>query len=237
MRSSRAARRFSCRSRLLVLSLSNIFEHSFTPIIPISVDSTVATSDGNKKSAGFAEPAVARMPITVVGNICKLVAESTVSIIISVDALRLPLSIRFIAFIAMGVAALPSPSMFAEMFIVMNFRVSVSADGNSRTITGRKSRSSPRDKPSFSINEKNPSQNAYNAKRLSESSTAPCAPVTIELTAADGSVNNISPSDAAIMINQIIATVYYMCRVCLVKPLTKRLNFVILKAVGIATAQ
>ncbi len=178
--------------------------------MPINVESTVAISDGNRKSAGFTDPAVARMPMTVVGSICKLVADMTVSIIMSVEALPLPSSMRLIALIAMGVAALPSPSRFADTFIVMNLRVSASHDGNSRDITGRRRRSSARDKPSFSISEKNPSQNAYSAKRLSESSTALCAPVIIEFTAAAGSVNSISPSDTASIINQIIAMVYCM---------------------------
>lgn len=189
---------------------SKIFEQILTPTMPISVESTVATSDGKRKSAGFAEPAVARMPITVVGKICRLVAEMTVSIIISVEALGLPLSMRLIADIAMGVAALPSPSRFAETFIVMYFRVSTSHDGKSRDMTGRSNRSKPRDSPSRSISAKNPSQNAYSAKRLSESSTAPCAPSIMELTAAAGFVNSISPSDAESMTSQIIAMLYCM---------------------------
>ncbi len=49
--------------------LSKILEQSFTPTMPITVESTVAISDGKRKSAGFAEPAVARMPMTVVGRI------------------------------------------------------------------------------------------------------------------------------------------------------------------------
>ena len=175
--------------------------------MPMSVDSTVATRDGKRKSAGFAEPAVARMPITVVGSICRLVAEMTVSIIISVEARLSPVSMRLIAVIAMGVAALPNPKRFAETFIVMYLRVSASLDGNSREMTGRKSRSSTRDSPSFSMSEKKPSQNAYSASRLSDSSTAPCAPSTIAFTAAAGFVNIISPSDAASIINHIIAMV------------------------------
>ena len=134
----------------------------------------------------------------------------TVSIIISTDARGSPTSMRFIAFIAMGVAALPSPSRLAETFIVMNLRVSASQDGNSREITGRKSFSSPRDSPSRSIREKNPSQNAYSAKRLSDSSTAPCAPSIMAFTAAAGSVNIISPSDADSISNHITAMLYYM---------------------------
>ena len=175
--------------------------------MPIAVESTVATREGNRKSDGFIEPAVARMPITVVGSSCRLVAEMTVSIIMSVVARGEPVSMRFIADIAMGVAALPRPKRLAEKFIVMYLRVSVSQEGNSRDITGRSSFSSPRDKPSRSISEKNPSQNAYSASRLSDRSTAPCAPLIRELTAAVGSVNSIRPSDAQSIINQIIAMV------------------------------
>ena len=175
--------------------------------MPMAVDSTVATREGKRKSAGFIEPAVARMPITVVGSSCRLVAEITVSIIMSVVARGEPVSMRFIADIAMGVAALPSPKRFAEKFIVMYLRVSVSQDGNNREITGRSNFSRPRDSPSRSISEKNPSQNAYSASRLSESSTAPCAPVIIELTAAAGFVKIISPREAQSIINHIIAMV------------------------------
>ena len=186
---------------------SKILAHILTPTMPMNVDSTVATSEGNRKSAGLAEPAVARMPMTVVGSSCRLVAEITVSIIMSVEARGEPVSMRLMADIAMGVAALPSPSRLAEKFMVMNLRVSVSHEGNKREMTGRSSFSSPRDNPSFSINEKNPSQNAYSASRLSDSSTAPCAPDIMELTAAAGSVNIISPNDALSIINQIIAMV------------------------------
>lgn len=186
---------------------SKILEQILTPIIPIAVESTVATSEGKRKSAGLVEPAVARIPMTVVGRSCRLVADITVSIIISVVARGEPVSMRFMAEIAMGVAALPRPKRLAEKFIVMNLRVSVSDDWNKREITGRSSFSSPRDKPSRSISEKNPSQNAYSAKRLSDSSTAPCAPVIMEFTAAAGLVNIISPSDALSIISQIIAMV------------------------------
>ena len=175
--------------------------------MPMAVERTVATSEGKRKSAGLAEPAVARIPITVVGSSCRLVAEITVSIIISVVARGEPVSMRLIADIAMGVAALPRPKRLAEKFIVINLRVSVSDEGNRRDITGRSSFSSPRDKPSRSISEKNPSQNAYSASRLSDSSTAPCAPVIMEFTAAAGSVNIINPSDALSIISHIIAMV------------------------------
>ena len=189
---------------------SKMRAHSLTPIMPISVERTVATSEGKRKSAGLAEPAVARMPMTVVGRICKLVAEMTVSIIMSVEARGEPLSMRLMAVIAMGVAAFPKPKRLAETFIVMYLRVSTSQDGNSREITGRSRRSSPRDKPSRSMSAKNPSQNAYSAKRLSDSSTAPCAPVIMELTAAAGSVKIISPSEADSITSQIIAMLYCM---------------------------
>ncbi len=129
----------------------------------------------------------------------------TVSMIMSVDALPLPSSMPLMAFIAMGVAALPSPSRLAETFIVMYLRVCASHEGKRREITGRSRRSSPRDSPSFSMSAKNPSQNAYSAMRLSDSSTAPCAPVIMAFTAAAGSVKIISPSDAASMSSHIIA--------------------------------
>ena len=139
---------------------SKIRAQILTPIMPISVERTVATSEGKRKSAGLAEPAVARMPMTVVGRICRLVAEMTVSIIMSAEARGLPSSMRLRAVIAMGVAALPSPKRLADTFMVMYLRVSTSQEGNSREITGRSRRSSPRDKPSRSISAKNPNQNA-----------------------------------------------------------------------------
>lgn len=192
---------------------SNSFEQSFTPTMPISVDSVVATRAGKRKSVGLAEPTVARKPITVVGSSCKLVADITVSIIISVEAVRSPLSISFIAFIAIGVAALPSPKRLAEKFIVIYFRVCSSLDGNSRLVMGRSSFSSMRDKPSRSTSEKNPSQNPYKATRLRDSSTALFAPEIIAFTALVGLVNRDIDNAATSIKNQIIVIAYCMRKV------------------------
>ena len=64
-----------------------------TSTTPNTVLTTVATVAGNRKSAGLTDPCVARNPITVVGNSCKLVAEITVSMIMFCEARFSPVSI------------------------------------------------------------------------------------------------------------------------------------------------
>ena len=126
--------------------------------MPITVLITVAIVAGAKKSAGLTEPWVARNPITVVGSSCRLVADITVSIIMFCDALVPPSSISFIAFIAMGVAALPSPKRFAAMFMVTYLPPFSLSPGKRNFTTGRKSLPKRSASPIFSIMPKSPSQ-------------------------------------------------------------------------------
>ena len=82
-------------------------------------------------------PCVSKMPSTVVGKICKLVADSTNNITIGVVARVISgVDIFSIAVIAAGVAALPAPIMFADMFVASNELTSAVCFPNKTVITG-----------------------------------------------------------------------------------------------------
>lgn len=184
-------------------------------MIPTIVLVTVAAMQGSRKSAGFAEPAAARMEMTVEGNICRLVAEMTTSIIMLVVAIAL-LRPRFIeptAPIPMGVAAFPSPSRFALMFIETYFSVSALSPLNSRLTTGRSSRASLSAMPVPSRTSNRPSHIPYSATSVSASDTAPFAPVIIEERTADGSAKISAAIEISIIIIQMkaITIIKYDC--------------------------
>jgi len=86
----------------------------------------VAIMVGQRIELGLALPAIARIPITVVGRSWMPVEFITTSIIIALFALISPLSNPFIALIPYGVAALPIPIIFEAIFKQMFFSVSLS---------------------------------------------------------------------------------------------------------------
>lgn len=88
---------------------------------------------------GFVEAAAVLRAIIVVGSNWNDVVLSTISIHISSDArsgVGFDLSSSVMAFIPIGVAALPMPKMFAVMFMDMYFFASGGADGKRRFING-----------------------------------------------------------------------------------------------------
>ena len=89
-------------------------DNNFIRVTPITVEAMFATIHGNKKSAAFAEPCAARMLITVVGRICRLVAEITTIIITLVFALGCSSPSSLMDEIPIGVAAFPRPIRFAD---------------------------------------------------------------------------------------------------------------------------
>ena len=134
---------------------------SRTPSTPSKVLLTVAAIQGRRKSAGSAEPAAARSPTTVDGNICKLVADSTTSIIMLGEALVGAFSSgRMVrtALMPMGVAALPSPRRLALTFMAMYFSVSSLSPLNSSLTSGRSRCASLSAMPVFSSTPNSPSQ-------------------------------------------------------------------------------
>ena len=88
-----------------------------TKDIPMTVDATVAIMLAGKNDTGAAAPRATRIAITVPGSSCREVEDSTSAIIMSVLALSAPSSRAQTALMPIGVAALPSPRKFAEIFI------------------------------------------------------------------------------------------------------------------------
>lgn len=175
---------------------------SFTPATPMTVLETVAAVQGSRKSAGSADPAAARSPMTVDGNSCRLVADMTISMIMFGDAFLASFSYGFMlptAPMPMGVAALPSPSRLALMFMEMYFSVSSLSPLNSSRTTGRSTRASLSDTPVDSRISNTPSHMPYSATRLSASVTESFAPVIIASRAADGSVKSSTVTDASMI--------------------------------------
>lgn len=127
-------------------------------MIPRRVVQKVTISVGKIISDGFVEPALVRSPITVVGKSWIDVAFKTMSMIIAKFAFPLLSSSDCIAFIPIGVAAFPRPSIFAEMFSAIIFSVSVLSILNIFLISGRRSFASFSPSPLASTNSKIPSQ-------------------------------------------------------------------------------
>ena len=89
--------------------------------MPKIVVQIVAIRVGMIMSAGLWDPALDLRPIIVVGKSWIEVAFMTISIIIEKFALPDLSSRAFIAFMPIGVEALPMPSMFAERFSAIIF--------------------------------------------------------------------------------------------------------------------
>ena len=115
-------------------------------------------------SDGFVEPALARNPMIVVGKSWIDVAFITINIIIEKFAFPLLSSNACIALMPIGVAALPRPSMFADMFRAIIFWVSSLSTLNIFFISGRNIFASFSPRPLASTNSKIPSQTAYTAQ-------------------------------------------------------------------------
>ena len=101
--------------------------------------------------------------MTVVGMSWMLVALSTMSIIIAVDAVVAPplsLSSPSIAFSPVGVQAFPRPRMFVDRFSAKYLFVSASVLPNSQSMTGSSSEAILFDSPVASTSEIIPSHTA-----------------------------------------------------------------------------
>lgn len=142
----------------------------------MTVEQAVASSVGRKMSNGCAAPAAARREMTVVGSICKLDALITRNIHIASLARSPTEEMLFISFMASnpaGVAALPSPSMFAARLTATacSARSFPRTPGN-RRIAGRRARDRRRINPVSSRISIKPHQSAYAPAREMHSATA-----------------------------------------------------------------
>ena len=90
------------------------FSHIFANIIPETVVIIVDMIVGKIISLDEMLPALSLMPMIVVGRSCKEVTFKMISIIILEEAIPSLLSSLSIALMPAGVAALPSPRMFAD---------------------------------------------------------------------------------------------------------------------------
>lgn len=129
-------------------------------LMPIVTVTIVDRSVGKIMSAGLALPAEARRPITVDGKSWIDVAFITTSIIAWGLAIAPLVSSAFKAFIPIGVAAFPRPSMFADILRAIIFSISGLSILKSFLIIGRKSFASLSPSPEASTSSKTPSQTA-----------------------------------------------------------------------------
>src|SRR5690554_5886005 len=118
------------------------FARSFAAIMATIVEQEVAKIDGTRMAAGFDAPAAARTAITPSGSIVTLevlIARNRHIAFVAVPFWGLIFSSSVIAFMPIGVAAFPRPSILAAIFIIIALMAGCSAgtSGNSRTMTGR----------------------------------------------------------------------------------------------------
>lgn len=174
-------------------SFEKNLENILTKITPITVDDIVDIIHGIKNPVEFTDPCAIRILITVDGISCSDVAEITTSIIIFVVAYAfLPSCIEFIAFMPIGVDALPSPKRFADIFIDMYFAVVSSTPLNKKRISGRSNFAIKADAPDFSSRAKKPSQKAYIATSSIARFTEFVAPVSIAPKIPSGLLSSIT---------------------------------------------
>ncbi len=167
---------------------------------------------GKMMSAGFALPALALKPITVVGKSWMEVAFITTSIIMAKFAFPLLSSRACIALIPMGVAALPTPSMFAETLSAMIFWISSLSTLKIFLISGRKSLASLLDNPLASISSIKPSQTTYTAHSSKHSSRASVEAPIISDRTSDGLTIKRTSIDESIIKSQKIFMFIFMLK-------------------------
>ena len=161
-------------------------------------------------SEGLALPAVDRRPITVVGRSWMDVAFMTRSIIIAKLAFPLWSSRACIARIPIGVAALPTPNILAEMFKAIIFCVSSLSTLNIFLIRGRRSFASFWDKPLASTSSIKPSHTTYTAQSSIQSSKALVEAPIISFNISAGFVIKSTRIDDSIIIIQKIFILIFM---------------------------
>jgi len=183
-------------------------KQNFKKITPSIVENADATSEGNIISVEFKEPLATLIPIIVVGISCKLVAFITKSISIALVVLPVCLSIELIAYIALGVAALPIPKRLNEMFMLTNCFDLFSILPNKKSMTGESKFDIFFDKLVFSTISISPSQIAYMASNLIDKVTALVDAVIKDETTDSGSVNIKSIIDTIIINSQILFIQY-----------------------------
>ena len=148
--------------------------------MPTKVEANVAISVGTNISKGRVLPAAARTPMTPSGSSATLevlMARNRHMALVATPGNGLSRFNSVIALMPNGVAALPRPSMFAEMLRIMALMAGCSAgtSGNRRTITGRTRRASWRIMPPASRMRTKPSHNAMMPIKPMASVTAPLA--------------------------------------------------------------
>ena len=146
-------------------------------MIPTGVLTVVARITGPMISVGLAEPEAARMAITAAGinwTLLVLITRKVHMASVAVPFFSLRRFSSSMAFSPRGVAALPSPSILAEMFMIMAPMAGCSGgtSGKSRIITGFRERASVETSPDCSAIFIRPSQRAMMPIRPMASSTA-----------------------------------------------------------------
>lgn len=141
------------------------------------VEIAVAIIDGTNIEAGSVAPAAARTAITPSGKIVTLevlIARNRHMALVAVPFSGLSLSNSVMAFMPIGVAAFPNPSIFAAMFMIMALMAGCSAgtSGNSLTITGLIARAMVFINPAFSATFIIPNHKAMAPMRLIAKVTA-----------------------------------------------------------------
>ena len=153
-------------------------------------------------------PAFSLRPMIVVGS--SWIEQEFITISIMPAKVILPVlsSSNCMAFIPLGVAALPSPSMLDDIFIAIYLFASLLLDRKRNLIIGSKSFASLSLRPLLSKMFISPSQTAYIPHKFIHSSRPVSDAVKRLETTKDGFLRIRAKTDKNIIKNQIIAMVY-----------------------------
>ena len=152
---------------------------------PTIVAEPLANHVGKKMPAASADPSEARTPIIPLGSTASpavLIARKSAIALVAVPGRLFSLSSSWIALMPNGVAALPRPSMLAEMLRIIAPMAGLSAGtpGKSRRMSGRTSRATVAIRPPFSATRISPRKNAMTPTSPIARSTALRADVMID---------------------------------------------------------
>src|SRR5512144_801772 len=158
-------------------------------MIATPVEQNVANSVVGRMPAGSADPAAARSAMTPVGSnvtLDVLLARNRAIALLAVPFTGLSVSRCCMARMPNGVAALPNPTTFEDMFrIIAPMAGCVGGTcGNSLCISGRSSRAIMLKRPPASATFISPRNSVIMPTRPMASVTAPCASSTIALATA-----------------------------------------------------
>ena len=153
-------------------------------MIPISVAHPLANQVGNQIPAALVEPRAARTPTTPLGKMASpavLMARNNAMALVAVPFSVLYLSSSSTALIPKGVAAFPSPSMFAEIFKTMALMAGLPAgiDGKRSRMSGLTRRERLAVSPAFCATFMRPRKKAMTPTRPMARSTAERADVSM----------------------------------------------------------